>query len=31
MEASDVKLDGRTVDAILAFWERAIKPEPLPW
>ena len=31
MAASDVKLDGRTVDAILALWEREIKPEPLPW
>jgi aryl-alcohol dehydrogenase-like predicted oxidoreductase len=31
MAASEVKLDGSTVDAILALWEREIKAEPLPW
>lgn len=31
MAASDVKLDVRTVDAILALWEKEIKAEPLPW
>lgn len=31
MAASNVKLDTRTVDAILALWHREIKDEPLPW
>jgi aryl-alcohol dehydrogenase-like predicted oxidoreductase len=31
MAASDVKLDQRTVDAILALWHREIAADPLPW
>jgi aryl-alcohol dehydrogenase-like predicted oxidoreductase len=31
MAASQVNLEGRTVDAILALWQREIENEPLPW
>lgn len=31
MAASDVTLDGRTVDAILALWQQQIEADPLPW
>ena len=31
MAAADVALDARTVDAILALWQREIEADPLPW